>query len=201
MKQAIILTALIFMLFSCNTYKLTDADLEWQPYKVGDMLVFESSKGELDTIKVENIEVLTGADDPLSVLPNKIQTLFVSGLYYHKPKKDIMGRMFSTTSCSVIGMRANSSGSFIEFTIRLGENELKYPGVVQSIKEMSELNTDESGRYIIEAKEYYDNMKDRPFDLRYIYWSEKHGYLGLEFKNNYVWTLKSFIRGGEEMIR
>lgn len=200
MKQVIFLMTMVLMLFSCKTYKLSKSDLEWQPYKIGDKLVFESNKGELDTIKVENIEVHTGADDPLAVLPNKIQTLFVSGLYYHKPKKDIMGRMFNTTFCNVIEMRANSSGSFIEFTIRLGENELKYPSVVQRIKEMNKLNVDENGRYVIEAKEYYDNMKDRPFDLRYIYWSKEYGYLGLEFKDNYIWALKSFIRDGKEIL-
>lgn len=200
MKQVIFLITMVLMLFSCKRYKLSKSDLEWQPYKIGDKLVFESNKGELDTIKVENIEVHTGADDPLAVLPNKIQTLFVSGLYYHKPKKDIMGRMFNTTFCNVIEMRANSSGSFIEFTIRLGENELKYPGVVQSIKEMSELSTDESGKYIIKAVESRDNMKDRSFDLRYIYWSKEYGYLGLEFKDNYIWALKSFIRDGKEIL-
>lgn len=182
MKRVMILLGMVLMLFSCKTYKLSKSDLEWQPYKIGDMLVFESNIGELDTIKIKNVETHINADDPLAVLPNRLQSLFV------------------VEKRSFLEMEAGEKGSYIHFTIRLGKNKLKYPGVVLSIKEMNELIEDESGRYVIEAKEYYDNMKGRPFDLRYIYWSKKYGYLGLEFKDNYVWALKSFVREGKEIL-
>ena len=182
MKRIMILLAIVFMLFSCRTYKLSKSDLEWQPYKKGDRLVFESNKGELDTIQIENIESHINSDDPLAVLPDKLQTLFV------------------VEKRSFLEMEAGEKGSYIHFTIRLGKNNLKYPGVVQRIKEMNELNVDENGRYVIETKEYYDNMKDRSFDLRYIYWSKEYGYLGLEFKDNYIWSLKSFVRDGKEIL-
>ena len=52
----------------------------------------------------------------------------------------------------------------------------------------------------IEAKEYYDNMKEFSFDLRYIYWSKELGYLKLEFKDNYVWELKGFLRNGNNIL-
>jgi hypothetical protein len=182
MKQAMIILTIVLMLISCKTYKLSKSDLEWQPYKKGDRLVFESNKGELDTIKIINVETYINADDPLSLLPNRLQTLFVV------EKK------------SFLEMEAGVKGSYIHFTIRLGKNKLRYPGVVLTINEMNRLNKDENGRYVIDAKEYYDNMKDRPFDLRHIYWSKEYGYLGLEFKDNYIWTLKSFVRDGKEIL-
>lgn len=183
MKRLIVLFSVLLMLFSCKTYQLSQKDLEWQPYKKGDVLLFESNKGEIDTIDIKNVEVHTNPDDPLSVFPNKLQSLFV------------------IAEKGVLEMKANESGTSVHFTIRLGENKLKYPNVVQSIKEMNGLNKDKNGRYIIEAKEYYDNMRDQSFDLRYIYWSKEYGYLGLEFKENYVWTLKSFVRDGKELLQ
>lgn len=188
MKQAIILTALIFMLFSCNTYKLTDADLEWQPYKVGDMLVFESSKGELDTIYIRSITINTGAEDPLAIFPDKIQTLFVLG------------------ERELLKMHSGKYGSKIAFKIRLGDNtDLRYPGTILNLEK---LNLDAIKRVTynnqncikIKAEESRENLKNRPFDLRSIYYSKEYGYLSLEFKGNYIWKLKSFMRDGEKLF-
>lgn len=182
MKRLIVLFSVLLMLFSCRTYKLSQSDLEWQPYKKGDVLIFESNKGEKDTVKIESVEVYTNTDEPLAVFPNKLQSLFV------------------IAEKGVLEMTASESGTSVHFTIRLGKNKLKHSSVVQSIKEMNGLNKDKNGRYVIEAKEYYDNMIDQPFDLRYIYWSKEYGYLGLEFKENYIWTLKSFDRDGKELL-
>jgi len=173
--------ALLF--FSCEAYnKLSKSDLEWQPYKEGDKLIFESNRGELDTIQIEEIKIYSNPNDPLAVFPKMRQTLFVIG------------------ERSILEMRAGENGSYIEFTVRLGSNNLKYPNVVLNIKEMNEMNQDQNNQYKIEAKEYYDNMKDRVFDLRYIYWSKKWGYMSLKFKDNYEWHLKSFIRDGKNIL-
>lgn len=181
MKRLIFLFSVLLMLFSCRTYKISQSDLRWQPYRKGDVLIFESNKGEIDTIDVENVEVYTNPDDPLAVFPNKLQSLFV------------------LSQKSILEMSANKGGTSIHFTIRLGNNHLKYPSTVVGVKELESIKM-EKGRYVIEAKEYYDNMKDVPFDLRYIYWSKEYGYLELEFKENYIWTLKSFIRDGKEIL-
>lgn len=182
MKWLIILFPVLFMVFSCTTNKINKNDLEWQPYKEGDVLVFESNKGELDTIDIKSIEVYINPDDPLAVFPKKIESHFVIGQQ------------------SILEMTANDENTDIKFTIKLGNNNLKYPGVVVNIQELKKMIPDIHKRYVIVAKEYYDNLKDIPFDLLYIYWSKEYGYLGLEFKGNYIWTLKSFIRDGNEIL-
>lgn len=179
MKKLIGLFLALFMLFSCKTYKMSENDLKWQPYKKGDVLIFESNKGEIDTVVIKSIETYINPDDPLAVFPNKLQSLFV------------------ISERSILEMSAGEKGTYINFTMHLGNNKLKYPNTLRSITEMDEAKKDKNNRYVIEANEYYDNMKDRPFDLRYIYWSKEYGYLGLEFKDNYVWTLMSFIRDGK----
>lgn len=46
MKRLVFLFFVILMLFSCRTYKISQSDLMWQPYKKGNVLIFESNKGE-----------------------------------------------------------------------------------------------------------------------------------------------------------
>src|SRR5690554_6254177 len=76
----IVCAILLFGLFtSCRTDRLSKEDLEWQPYKVGDSLVFESNKGESKTIVIKNIESHINPTDPLDVFPEKYETLFVTG--------------------------------------------------------------------------------------------------------------------------
>lgn len=183
MKRLFTILTLLLMLFSCRTHKISQRDLNWQPYKEGDIIVFESNKGEKDTIKIKRIEIYNNPDDPLAIFPNKLQSLFV------------------IADKGILEMDAGKTGVSIHFTIRLGENELKYPNTVLTIKELNKKAEQGKDKYVIEANEFYDNMKDHPFDLRYIYWSKEYGYLGLVFKDNYSWSLISFIRDGKELLQ
>jgi hypothetical protein len=54
--------------------------------------------------------------------------------------------------------------------------------------------------YKIKAIESRENIKGNPFDLQYIYWSMEYGYLVLEFKDNLVWSLQSFIRNDVNVL-
>lgn len=182
MKKLIIIFPVLFMLFSCRTYKISQNDLKWQPYKDGDVLVFESNKGELDTITIRSIEKYTNPDDPLAVFPNKLQSLFVIG------------------EKNILKISAGKKGTYVNFEICLGKNNLVYPCTIRSINELQNLKINEKDYIVIEAKEDCENLKNRSFDLRYIYWSKEYGYLGLEFKDNYIWSLKSFIREGKEKL-
>lgn len=178
---------MILMFFSCNTNKLSENDLEWQPYKEEDKLIFESNKGELDTIQIKNVETHTNPDDPLAILPNTVQSLFVVG------------------KVELLKLHCGKKGSKIEFKIRLGDNNLKYPGTMLYLNKgildtLTVVEFCDKTSYKIKAEESRGNMRDRPFDLRYIYWSKEYGYLGLEFENNYIWKLKSFIRNGENIL-
>jgi hypothetical protein len=187
LRLAIVLV-LIIVLFSCRKYRLSDDDLEWQPYRVGDLLIFESSKGELDTIEIKNVDAHYHPDDPLSILPSSHESLFVID-----------------RSSGILTLKTEKSGSYVVFDLRLGNNTLKYPVVTLDLnkKEIDQLEVTQfiaKNVYKIVAKESFSNLKDRPFDLRYIYWSKEYGYLGLEFKDGYTWKLKSFARAGENLL-
>lgn len=188
MKQAMIILTIVLMLISCRTYKLSKSDLEWQPYQKGDRLIFESSKGELDTIQIRSIEKYNNADDHLAVFPNSVQSLFVVG------------------NKELLKLHAGKNGSKVEFKLRLGSNsDLKYPGTILYLEKgnldaLEKVEFSAKNSFKIKAEESRGNMESLPFDLQYIYWSKDFGYLGLEFKDNYIWTLISFVRDGKEIL-
>ena len=175
------------VLFSCNTFKLSQSDLEWQPYKVGDILIFASNKNEFDTVTIENIEKYNNPIDPLAIFPSIIQSVFVCG------------------DNNILKLQADEIGNSVEFELCLGRKEFRCPGTVLFLnqKEIGKLEKVRLGNkdvYKIMAIEFYDNMKDAPFDLEYIYWSMQYGYLGLQFKDQNLWELKSFVREGKEIL-
>lgn len=171
---------------SCRTDRLSKEDLKWQPYKEGDSLIFESNKNELKTIVVESIESHINPTDPLDVFPEKYETLFVTG-------KDV--------PVGIIKINAGKEeGGRIYFELdNLSENTLWHPNTIYSIGEIKKMKTEYLSNkevYKIEAIQSSDNLKDIPFDLRYIYWSKEYGYVKFEYENDYEWELKSLIRDG-----
>lgn len=189
MKQILIILIIGLLMFSCKNYRLSKSDLEWQPYKVGDKLIFQSNKGELDTIYIKSIELHRAEDDPLTIFPNIFETQYVNG------KRKIL-----------LSIGASSNGnSYISFNLTLGKTYMRNPTMYFELKEIEPSNHKQSfdrfSKYFkIKAIEQASNMKEHPFDLRYIYWSKEYGYLGLEFKDDYIWTLKSFVRNGKELL-
>ncbi|CAL2085507.1 hypothetical protein [Tenacibaculum sp. 190524A05c] len=82
MYSKIIYLFIIITFISCNNKEqkqinLSKQDYYWQPYKKNDLLVFESNKGMLDTLKVSKIELQNMPSDPLDILPTRIETLHV----------------------------------------------------------------------------------------------------------------------------
>ena len=171
------------LLLSCSSYKLSEHDLDWQPYRKGDLLIFKSNTEEIDTIKVRSVETYNNPDDPLAFFPNSIESIFVSG------------------EQNILELQAGKNCSFIHFTLKLGDKNLKYPNVVISVKELDQNQSNNNEIVVIKANEYYDNLKDLKFDLKSIYWSKEFGYIKMEFNNEYFWELQSFVRGEKNLMK
>ena len=171
------------LIISCSSYNLSNRDIGWQPYRKGDILIFKSNNEETDTIIIRSVETYNNSDDHLAIFPNSIQSLFVNGKQ------------------NILELQAGKNGSFIHFTLKLGNRNLKYPNVVESVNEIVHKKFDNNEIIVIKAKEYYDNLKDLPFDLRNIHWSKVFGYVKLEFINEYFWELQSFIRGEKNLMK
>lgn|GEM_PF-5583893 len=134
----------------------------------------------LDTIGVERVAKYLNPEDPLSLRPIRVQSLFV-----------IADR-------DLLEIDAYEHDSDVRFRIRLGEDDLLYPSTAYTV---SELDAMEAVNDIIKipAIQSYDNLKGLPFDLRYFVWHKKYGYVGLGFEDGFSWKLTSFVRRGEEI--
>ena len=188
MDKKIILVLLLIstcLLTSCETYRLSKKDKEWQPYRVGDTLIFHSSMGEVDTVHVGKIESYINPQDQLNLFATKYQTIFVGG------KRSIMR------------LGVGVGNPHIRFDLRLGENKMRYPLLmrirVSDIKDSTDIvnfgNFKECFRITA-----VDSDDDWVFDLCYIYWCKELGYIGLEFKNGLTWELKEFRRKGKNIL-
>jgi hypothetical protein len=101
-QKVITLLLMIAGFFSCKSYELSEGDLAWQPYKVGDLLVFGSNKGDIDTVTIKSIEIYNNFDDQLAFFSNRIQTFFVN------------------SEVEFLKIYAGKNGTKIKLNIRLG---------------------------------------------------------------------------------
>lgn len=75
--------AAIFLLLSlsCAGPSITlleDADRDWNPYRAGQILLFENTSGERDSMVVQDVAELTMSQgDGLSFFPDKYEALVV----------------------------------------------------------------------------------------------------------------------------
>lgn len=93
-----------FCLFSCGkVYNLSSEDRKWQPYKDGDLLIFESNQSLPIKVNILSIEMkLMSSPEDWSFFPTKTETLYVNGNYTHKTKKSINGQLYDSSYTEII---------------------------------------------------------------------------------------------------
>ena len=203
LSSIIMIFLTLFMLNACTKYKLTKEDKKWQPYKEGDVLVFKSSKNEIDTIFVKDISVNSHTANPLDVSPY-YQGMSVTGeITLQKPFHNSSGHIFNTEFIDILSLGASKDYSSITFSLKKRSDTLKYPSTRLSIRALNSLFKTKArlkyGSIEIEAKE----ESDLPFnyDLKNYWWSKEFGYVRYEFKNGYYWELHEFVRKGKNILK
>ena len=76
MRTKLILFLGIAFLISSSGLKtfLKEEDMNWQPYQMGDSLVFSSSKAERFTLVIDNINNShSNFNDPLAIIPKRTE--------------------------------------------------------------------------------------------------------------------------------
>ncbi|QHI38862.1 hypothetical protein IMCC3317_42620 [Kordia antarctica] len=194
-----------FLLVGCTKYKLSITDLEWQPYLKGDILVFQSNMSEIDTVYITEINTYSNAEDHLAISSDHHETLFVSGLVtLARPKKDHLGNYYYKGGIKLLSMYADDD-SHIEFELNKIGDSLRYASAKYTINEITKY-------YEESSKIDFNNIEDVvsmetsitykiDYDLKNIWWSKEYGYVRYEYKNNYYWELKKFIRNGEDILK
>lgn len=201
MKKVILISIVLFFISftSCNEFKLSKEELKWQPYKVDDILVFESNIGEVDSIKITSIDSYLNPEDPLAIFPDQHETLFVNGELLN-PNKDHKHwdhvNFLDLTS---------SKETWITFNLSKMSDSLQYAEAKYSVDQLNKFYNNEKVinnciNDIIELKPNYTGGLNYEFDLKSYSWSLKYGYVKYSFKNGYYRKLKKFIRNGKDIL-
>jgi|SRR5688572_27482034 len=187
------ITILIFNMLGCTkTYKLTADDLKLNPYKGGEILVFNSNQGETDTIFVLEVRKHKARIDPLSTVPQFKEKLEVVVQYTNpiayggkeERDKDIFFDLSTGENGDIsLGFRPKAKNAWFYSPNGYSRDQFeKLP--------ISKLAT--------KKYEYDDVIKLEP-DMRFydretfvamVYWSKSKGYVRYDLKNGVYWELQ-----------
>lgn len=194
---------LISLLISCGTeYKIKPESFEWQPYEIGDKLVFESHSKQIDTVFVNEISDYTNPNDPLAVFPNYHTTYFVSGeISLLNPFTSSTGNKIFKDYVDLLALRSGKTTDYLTLNFAKRRDTLLYPEITLKISELKSKFENKSKYESIEIDiESYNNL---PFsyEVKTILWSKEFGYTGYKFKNGNSWRLIKFIRNGKDILK
>lgn len=183
---------------SCNKFKLSENDLNWQPYKVGDILVFKSNKAEIDSIYITEVESHSNPEDYLAVFSDEHEILFVSGELSKSDESN-----YNNRSVSLISMFADGN-SEMRFEFKKINDSFQYPTTIVPIDSMKYMMMNNKKEFLhlndvieIIANDYYFEGE---YDLQKFYWSKKYGYVSYNYNNGISWKLEKFIRNGKNIL-
>jgi len=195
MKNLPILAACLF-LFSCGkSYKITNDDLNWNPYKENDRLIFKSNTGVLDTVFVEKLERSKSKINVYSPFSGTNEQLIV--LARHRiPYNLATGQTQIANDQPILALIAEKDGSMINLMLYLQQSI--FPDGVYSIKELEKKPTITKtigGKIyndviVLKPNKEYPDGASRYTDV--LYWSKSKGYLRFDVNETEYWELISF---------
>ena len=190
------LLLLCLCIFACaKKHKFKNDDLLWQPYKGGEVLIFQSEKGELDTIFIH--ETIKSSIVPYGpgwgLLPEKFETLCIRAR--HSDPSPPRGSDHRYLNGCILRLNSVKEPDqlWIQFSIA-AKNAWFY----HSNRMKSDLNKLPKVRLqtpyktfkdiiIIESND--DEYKERSNYIERIYWSMAEGYVRYDLKNGRYWHM------------
>lgn len=182
----ILVACLLTICFGCKTYKLDNKDMEWNPYKAGDILVFKDDFGVFDTVYITSINVFTNPSDPLSVHPEHIQSMVVEASYTDPYRSNIR------IEGGYLKLTKRQDGLSVYFDLKM-RNALLYDNMFLA-KDLDRLKPmridDPRSNYlgVIEIRSSDTQYANRSNFIKSFYWKKGVGYVKIQLANN-TWML------------
>ena len=178
MRFLITLTLTTILLSCGRRVHLSEEEKAFNPYSIGDVLIFESSDKKLDTVIVSEISesVFPDAPGPLK--------------YYNESLWVV-----SKNNGRILEVEAKTPDEEHGLLFNLNLKNVWSYGREMAFDEFSSLNTE---NLILNKRTYLDVLRikgsDKYLDSRedaaaYIYWSKSEGYIKLEREDGYYWEL------------
>lgn len=169
---------------------LTEGEKSWNPYKAGQILIFKSSTGGLDSVFVNDVSYVF--PDGLGVVHFN-QKLRVS-VSHTDPKT---GSKDSETYFLTIAAERDDSLSYVVFGLRA-----KGAWFPEERYELSQLDKQPEMSLLVPYNEFNDviEVEDRSFReneelvIQKIYWSKSHGYIKYVKYDGTEWELLDVVQ-------
>ncbi len=176
--------------------------MDWQPYEVGDSLVFESNRDESFTLVIQEISRSHAVTDPLDIIPDKTEHLSVFAKYsLINPWVSSIGDSVFHQDTELLHLNSGLEKSNLNLKLII-EDSWFYGDSWLDISKFEKMNNKElfgfNDIFVFEDK--IGEYKHRDNHIERFYWSKDFGYIRYELKNGYLWELKRFIRNNEDRI-
>src|SRR5690554_914355 len=187
-KQTSIIILITILLTSCGKrIEMPESEKKWNPYKVGEVLIFKSSENELDTIKVKEISDNIFPDGPTPLkYYNENLWIFVEHTdpnYDRHLKNNFLEITTGTPETpTIINFRLLAKNSVFYDSYRTIEelDSMKLTFLETPIGEFSD---------VLEINDKERRYAERDNFVEKIYWSKSNGYLKFEKKDGKTWVL------------
>lgn len=181
---------------------LNESDLDWQPYEVGDSLVFESNRNESFTLVIKKISRYHSVTDPLDLIPDRTEHLSVFAQYsLINPWISSIGDSVFHQDTELLELNAGLDKSSLDLKLKI-EDSWFYGNAWFDISDYVKMNTKELFGFndVLVIEDEIGEYKDRENHVERLYWSKDYGYVRYELKNGYYWELNSFIRNKKDQL-
>lgn len=191
-KKQYLFLLLALILASCDrTYRLSEEDYAWMPYKGNETLVFKSNAGDTDTIFLLKKSTMLAYPDPLSLNGAKYEVLSVSCRHSDQYTSSGQHRYLEGTFFEV----KKSMDRRAEIAILLAARDACF-------YRLSRIKTDSLSKvkpifyagcndvYIIDPEDYSGNFHERSDYITKLYWSRSKGLIRYDKKDNIYWELQ-----------
>ena len=193
MKSILISTITILSLVgigcSQNRTYLTERDKIWNPYKEGQVLIFQSSNGEIDTIVITQIEDKRFPDGLGAETNERLRVLA-------KLDNQSISRVPFESRFLYLAAETPKGPSKVDFEFSVGDGA--FWGKYFLISELEEYKEEylelpfQTFNDVIRIDEN-SNQVFRPYDIATLFWSKSVGYVKCEKKDGTIWELVSIV--------
>ncbi|WP_192820525.1 hypothetical protein [Rufibacter sp. LB8] len=191
------LILLTVLSISCNQkVYLEKSDLQWNPYKTGDVLIFKSSENELDTLHIVNVSRKNFASS-LRMEKYTNEHIQVLGKYRRPKVGDFIHR-------EILDIKSGSSDEWSEIDFSFSSYNATYYGKSELIYELKTLKektfitpfsvfddviqlTGKIGPEMLDG--HFSQLSYQHRAIKKLYWSKSTGYVGFEMWEGETWLL------------
>lgn len=181
-------------LASCSTYKLDEEDIQLNPYKGNDVLIFKNHLNEYDTVVITGVDRYINSADPLSFFGDRLETLIVSARF-----SDPFSNDHRYLDGSFLTISRSKDSVYIEFDLALRNSFFYGPPYknTMAVQNTRTINLNVQDVVYQNVRQIYSldtEYKKRDDFINSFYWSKEYGYVKAEMSRGRYWYLVQRIR-------